>query len=605
MSIPDPKQWYQQKTEDYKLLIIYWDRKTSILGRIRLLLFIFILIWIYAMWSYPAYIISTVVIFGGFLFLFLMKKSDFAASQVRLFNHFLSITRDELKILDGDFSFRKKGENYLDHYQLHNRNDLDLFGPGSLFQCFHRTRSDQGAAAFARSLMHPLSKENILARQGSIQELAIDPTWSQHLLALQGDAPVTDHMQSMLDHWIVQHKSEQIKPWVKIIRWILPMLSLSSVLLRWTHIISAEQFILFAILVLGIQGYIAKVTRNRFKQLNEISHELKSLLPCLQWIEKAIFKDPSLNELKNKILIPTPASHELGELSKLLGRYDYRLNFVVFIPLNFFTWFDLHLMNDLYRWTSKFAVKADHWFDTLAHFEMLGSYAILAFNHPHWIYPAISENWFHFKATSMAHPFMQPRKAVTNDFKMDDPNRIALINGSNMAGKSTFLRCIGTNWLLAQAGSPVCAQSFSFSPGNAMTSMRITDNLQEETSTFYAELKKLKEMIDAVNQGQKVILLIDEMLRGTNAEDRTLGSHSFVRQLIRHGAVAIIASHDVSISNFEKEYPGYIATYHFDSFIDQETLKFDYKLKPGISTSANASYLMKKMGIEINGDLSS
>ena len=212
------------------------------------------------MWSYPAYIIFDGSHFGGFLFLFLMKKSDLLPLRLDYFNHFIHC-RDELKFWMEIFSFRKKGRNISGPLSVAQPQRSGSLWTGITVSVF-LNKIGSGCSSFCPILMHPLSKENILARQGSIQELAIDPTWSQHLLALQGDAPVTDHMQSMLDHWIVQHKSEQIKPWVKIIRWILPMLSLSSVLLRWTHIISAEQFILFAILVLGIQGYIAKVTES-------------------------------------------------------------------------------------------------------------------------------------------------------------------------------------------------------------------------------------------------------------------------------------------------------------------------------------------------------
>ena len=190
-------------------------------------------------------------------------------------------------------------------------------------------------------------------------------------------------------------------------------------------------------------------------------------------------------------------------------------------------------------------------------------------------------------------------KAVVNDFTMKSPNRIDLITGSNMAGKSTFLRALGTNMILAGIGSPVNAQSFILSPGKVMTSMRISDNLQEETSTFYAELKKIKAILDAVQQKLQVIILIDEMLRGTNTEDRKLGSRGLIHQLIQSGAVGIIASHDTALSTFKDQFDEAVKNYYFDSYIDQDTLKFDYKIKEGVCTSANASFLMKKMGIDI------
>ena len=174
-----------------------------------------------------------------------------------------------------------------------------------------------------------------------------------------------------------------------------------------------------------------------------------------------------------------------------------------------------------------------------------------------------------------------------------------LVTGSNMAGKSTYLRSIGVNAVLAMAGAPVCASYFSLSPVQIISSMRIADNLEESTSTFYAELKKLKTIIDKVNNKEKVFILLDEILRGTNSLDRHTGSAALIKQLIKHNAACIIATHDVELAKMKDEYPENILNYHFDVQVSNDELYFDYQLKEGICTSLNASILMKKIGIEL------
>lgn len=185
-------------------------------------------------------------------------------------------------------------------------------------------------------------------------------------------------------------------------------------------------------------------------------------------------------------------------------------------------------------------------------------------------------------------------------FDLQGKPKIGLITGSNMAGKSTFLRSLGVNMVLAQMGAPVCVKNFLLSPARLMSSMRIADNLAENTSTFYAELKKLKTIIEAVDRHEPVFILLDEILRGTNSFDRHKGSEALIAQLIRQKAVAVIATHDVALAKLETHYPEAIENYHFDVQVEGEELYFDYKLKQGVCTSLNASILMKKIGIELN-----
>ena len=213
--------------------------------------------------------------------------------------------------------------------------------------------------------------------------------------------------------------------------------------------------------------------------------------------------------------------------------------------------------------------------------------------------PELKKDHFFIEGKEIGHPLIPADKCVNNPVKIDQAGELMLVTGSNMAGKSTYLRSIGVNTVLAMAGAPVCAKYFCLSPVQIISSMRIADNLEESTSTFYAELKKLKTVIDKVNNNEKVFILLDEILRGTNSLDRHTGSAALLKQLIKHNAVGIIATHDVELAGLKDEYPSGILNYHFDVQVNNEELYFDYKLKEGICTSLNASILMKKIGIEL------
>ncbi|MBA3674387.1 MAG: hypothetical protein H0W75_05425 [Chitinophagaceae bacterium] len=256
-------------------------------------------------------------------------------------------------------------------------------------------------------------------------------------------------------------------------------------------------------------------------------------------------------------------------------------------------------MLDLEKWKLDQQKNINIWFETLGHIEALNSFAILHFNEPAWVFPDLISGNFFIEAKEIGHPLISKNTRVNNSVKINDNEEIMLVTGSNMAGKSTYLRSIGVNVVLAMAGAPVCAKDFKVSHVQLISSMRITDNLAESTSTFYAELKKLKIIIEKVNKGEKVFILLDEILRGTNSLDRHTGSVALIKQLIKHKAAAIIATHDLELAKLKDDYPENIINYHFDVQVSNDELFFDYLLKPGVCTSLNASILMKKIGIEL------
>jgi DNA mismatch repair ATPase MutS len=267
------------------------------------------------------------------------------------------------------------------------------------------------------------------------------------------------------------------------------------------------------------------------------------------------------------------------------------------VVLNGIFLFDIQLMRRLESWKT---ANKDHflnWIDIIGELDAFISIGIHACNHPHHVYPEVTSGSFVIHAEGVGHPLISHSKLVRNNYRLDGFSRIDLLTGANMAGKSTFLRTIGVNFTLAMMGAPVCADKFVFTPVLLFTSLRTNDSLQENESFFYAELKRLQQLISQYEQGKQVFFLLDEILKGTNSADQHKGSKELIKKLIRLKGIGIIATHDVELSKLEKEFPANLRNLCFEISIEEDKLFFDYTLKEGVCATMNASYLMKKMGI--------
>jgi DNA mismatch repair ATPase MutS len=250
----------------------------------------------------------------------------------------------------------------------------------------------------------------------------------------------------------------------------------------------------------------------------------------------------------------------------------------------------------LERWKNTYRTGFLTWIASIGSVERLNSLATYAFNHPDHAYPQPQRSPALFlEATRLAHPLIPEKRRVANDCTIGHAERLILITGSNMSGKTTFLRTLGVNLLMAQCGLPVCAATFHFTPMRLLTSLRIDDSLQEQTSYFMAELKKLQGIVRQLQTGAPALVLIDEILRGTNSEDKTFGSEQFIRRLLGYHCLSFFATHDLSLGALEQ--PGSITNYCFESVIENEELHFNYLLQRGLARNRNASFLMKKMDI--------
>ena len=278
-------------------------------------------------------------------------------------------------------------------------------------------------------------------------------------------------------------------------------------------------------------------------------------------------------------------------------RYNF---FAIF--LNILVLWDIQWVSRLERWKKEHHSNLANWFVSLNEFDALISLSTLAYNKPDWTFPTIHENAT-LKGIELGHPLIPSKELISNDFMMPTNEHIKLVTGSNMAGKSTFLRTVAINIVLALSGSKVCAKEMSLPHLDVYTSMRTTDALHENTSSFYAELKRLKIILDAVDRKEQVYFLLDEILKGTNSKDRHTGSKALIEQLIKSGGAGIIATHDLELSILESKYDGNLENLCMEVEVNNDELTFDYKLKKGVSKSFNATTLMRNMGIKISKDL--
>jgi DNA mismatch repair ATPase MutS len=258
--------------------------------------------------------------------------------------------------------------------------------------------------------------------------------------------------------------------------------------------------------------------------------------------------------------------------------------------------FDLQCVYRLEKWKTENALQLREWLETVEELEMLCSLATFSFNNPAFIFPSINASRI-LKAEGAAHPLLSEEERVVNSVTIDSTRSIVIITGANMAGKSTFLRTLGVNVVLAHAGAPVCATAFDCPVLHLRSGMRTADSLKDHQSYFYAELNRLKSIVEELRQGKELLVLLDEILKGTNSTDKLAGSVALVKQLARFPCLVVIATHDLALADLEKEFAGRIRNFCFEPMIQNDQLSFDYKLRDGKAEKMNATFLMKKMGI--------
>lgn len=508
------------------------------------------------------------------------------------------IIQEELQALSGDYSSFEDGKEYVNPEHPYSF-DLDIFGRRSLFQSINRTCTFFGKVRLAEWLQNHLhEKTSIEKRQEMIREISEHTLFREQFRV----AGLVHHGQSSdgekIQAWSQSPAQYLHAGWVKAFIWGVPVINsllLITSLAGWTSFSwLGLSFGIFLVLSFGIikrATYIQETYGKQLKSLNGYAR-LIALAKAENW------KSAGMQELMERFNLNGQSPVQaLQQLSKELDRLDLRNNQFLYVLLEGSIFFQLQEIVRIERWKVRYGQHISEWLETVGELDALCSLGTFAYNHPQYTYPELTEKPFCFLATQMGHPLMPASQCVKNDATIPSRPFFLIITGANMAGKSTYLRTIGVNYLLACIGAPVCCERLRLHPNQLITSLRTSDSLSDNESYFFAELKRLKRIIDLLNQGQQLFIILDEILKGTNSMDKQKGSFDLIRQFMQLKANGIIATHDLLLGSLIKQFPEEIRNYCFEADIKENELTFSYKLREGVAQNMNACFLMKKMGI--------
>lgn len=532
------------------------------------------------------------------IFLILMRKQQEARTNRNFQRNLIAINEDELARLDLRFKrpetgteFREKDHSYSD--------DLDIFGEYSLFKLLNRTRTAEGSRRLANWLKNPASATEVGQRQAAATDFSRHPEliqgWEATALLHEHAAKHVGEFQG----WVVETFPPSLKktlPW----RWY-PAVTLVITILYFAGVLPGIALLGSLVIHLFILGRYADFVKVLANRTTSMGQTLTAYSELLKKAETAPYQSPWWQARKAQI---TGSSAALAKVGNLFEKLDYRNNpyFAIFIGIP--TLWDMHCLASLEDWKAAHHQHLTDWLDVLADTEAMNSLAGHAFANPEYIVPNVTDApEVAISAVALGHPLIPAAKRISNDFAMQGTGKTILVTGSNMSGKSTFLRTIGLNLVLAQMGAVVSAGAFACSPVRVFSSMRTQDSLEESTSSFYAELKRLRKLLELADEQAHapVFYLLDEILKGTNSADRHRGAEALIRQLHSKKASGMVSTHDLELGEWGAT-ETYIHNFHFRSDVENGQLHFDYRLHEGICRSFNASELMRMMGIAIGPD---
>ncbi len=532
------------------------------------------------------------------LFLWLLKLYSSHSVKKEFLSNLSVINRNEAAAISGDFSAFEGGNSYADTGHDFS-NDVDLFGNLSLFQYLNRTVTGYGRDILAGWLSDPfLLSSQLTLRQETIKEIASRKKWRHEFMAHGMRKPLEkNHIKSLLD-WLDEGNIIKSAPVIKAMIYILPSMTILSFVFLLSGLLPYTVFTTFFLLNLFFVVTWLRRTNKIHAVLSKKYNYLTSMDGLLKSFDNEIFTSKEMNDIKLGISGKKhSASVSVKKLSRLIQAFDSRMNILAGFILNGLLLWDYHCIYRLEKWRHKNKILFPEWLELLGKVDAYISLGNYADNNPDFSYPLISENGNVISARELGHQLIDYEKRVCNDFVLEQKGTICIISGANMAGKSTFLRAVAVNFILGMTGAPVCAKEMKFTPLRLVTSMRTTDSLSNNESYFYAELRRLKMLKSGIEQGEPILFILDEILKGTNSADKSLGSKLFLGKLVSLGATGLIATHDTSVCLMENDFPGKFINRCFEVEIDGEMISFDYKLQNGITHKMNAALLMKQMGI--------
>lgn len=596
----NPYDNYINRLKIYSDLIKEQSRSIKTIEYLRLLtLIVGIGVTIYTFNTNNHLVSILILIFSLSIFIYLVKQHNKETKKRKYSAALKDINESALKRLKGQWKNFKDDGNEFKYKEHPYSEDLDIFGENSVFQWINSCKTFMGRICLKNKLVNPLkTSSDISMVQESLQELASDLKWRQLFQSEAMVIPSEPVNPEELYKWGEDRNELYIRTWFSLTIKLLPLITLTSMILSYTTSLIDLRLPYIMLLIQILLLFIDVKKRNTtFKNLYKHKNSITVYFKMLALIEEKNFKSSYLKQLKTNLLTSKNISavKSIKRLSAIYNKVSDRKNMISIILNILFLW-DYQCMVQLEKWRIEAGKNLKNWFTTIGEFEALNSISNIIYDNPDWVMPSISDNTYVIKAAELGHPLLDNTK-VYNNIAIDNKKNILLITGSNMSGKSTFLRTVGLNLVLSYIGSAVCAKKFQCSLMEVFTCMRIRDDLENNISSFYAEILRIKMIVENAKKTSKVFFLLDELFKGTNSIDRHLGAKALIKQLGSQGASGLISTHDLELCSLEQEYSK-IKNYHFREYYLDNELKFDYKIRNGVSDTRNAKYLIKLAGID-------
>ena len=584
------QEFYTTKVNGFEKQIEALNKQLFTFSILRLLIFLGTIVAIYFASVDAKYVIGVLCV-GIPLFLYLVSKYTNLKHQKSKLEALKEINAVELQVLNRDYSNLPNGKEYADDIHYFSQ-DIDLFGEGSFYQVSNRTKLAEGSL-----LLADIYKENsineIKEKQEAIAEIAEKVDWRQEFSAM-AVLTKTETSTRTIATWLKNYKSFVPKA-MKFIPSVFSIFSVTIFIAYFLDYLPESVLITWLVLGMVIVGLFTKKVTNLGQSASKMKSTFDQYNQLLAMIEETEFTSNLLKRQKANILSNGEQNSKvLKKFASLLSNLDRNNNLLYLIFANGFFLRSLTDCLAVEKWIEEHGKSVETWFNTIAFFDAYNSLGNFAFNHPNFTYPTITDDEVVLNSKNAGHPLLDPKKSILNDITIEG-GQFFIITGANMAGKSTFLRTVSLQIMMANVGLPVCAQEVSYSPIKLITSMRTTDSLTDDESYFFSELKRLRYIVDEI-QVDRYFIVLDEILKGTNSTDKALGSRKFVERLVKSKSTGIIATHDLSLCEVANEYNA-VKNHYFDAEIIDNELHFDYTFKDGICQNMNASFLLKKMGI--------
>ena len=566
-----------EATEQYQKL----NKQYNQMGLLRLTDMLLIIGLVYQLIKAPSILMGLFCILAIIVFFLLIVKHKkisalrtIAKTKIRLNEQEIAFLEQHIFFTDNGSAFQQENHPYA--------YDLDILGERSLYHYLNRTHTFLGRKLLAERLLSP-TPERILDTQKQIQDLTSDLDWRQTFTAYAQQIDDSEEFYTKLSAWA----KAPIKLLSNTMRYTLialPILLVVCLLIGYgwdNELLKTIGKLLLTINLVTFFSFIGRIAKEKlgFERTYTMLYAFRE---CIAQVEARF---PERNQ---------QASAKIAQLSRLLDDLDSVGNILVSIPLNAFSFYHIHRYQQLLQWKARYAAHIEEWLQSVGEIEVLCSFANFSYNHPNFAYPTLN-NKYEIAFEEVGHPLIPSEQRITNDIILNEQAFI-LLTGSNMSGKSTFLRTLGVNMLLTLVGLPVCARKANVHPLRLLVSMRLADSLSDGKSYFFAEINCIQQIVKTL-ESERCFVLLDEVLRGTNSEDKQQGTIKIVERLLSLQALGVLATHDIEVCNLSEQYPQQLQNKCFESIIENGELTFDYKLRDGVCKNKNATFLMKKLGI--------